>query len=189
MKNIGTALLASVAMLAFALPALSEEVTFDLSNVEFACVSCPQTATGSFDFNTVTHAVSDVAIFTTGPDPSIGFLDGVPPEYTSGVDNYNGGLTTFLFMNSGDFSFLYLAPGDLVSFSSPTQLSLNGAMAVSQEIGQSDTWQRYVTGGSIDPVLVPEPSALALFASGLGLLGWLAWYRRRKAPALFGASA
>jgi len=80
-------------------------------------------------------------------------------------------------------------PGDLVSFSSPTQLSLNGAMAVSQEIGQSDTWQRYVTGGSIDPVLVPEPSALALFASGLGLLGWLAWYWRRKAPALFGASA
>jgi PEP-CTERM motif len=142
-------------------------------------VSCPQTATGSFDFNTVTDAVSDVAIQTTGPDPAIGFLNGVPPEYTAGSFSTNGGYTTFVFMNSGEFSFLYLAVADPISFSSPNTLALNGAAGVSQEIGQSDTWQRYITGGSIDPV--PEPSTLVLFASGLGLMGLLAW-RRKQAP-------
>jgi hypothetical protein len=39
------------------------------------------------------------------------------------------------------------------------------------------------------PSAVPLPSTLLLFATGLALMGWLAWHQRRKAAALFGASA
>ena len=36
---------------------------------------------------------------------------------------------------------------------------------------------------------VPEPGALPLFATGLGLMALLAWHRRRQAAAQFGAAA
>lgn len=51
------------------------------------------------------------------------------------------------------------------------------------QTGDPETPQTFTTGVTSDPSVVPLPAALPLFGTGLGLLGFIGWRRRRQAAA------
>jgi hypothetical protein len=118
------------------------------------------------------------------PGWSFAFLTAAPS--TSGTTNY------------GDFTgpVGVLAPGNITDTSKWTVGINPGDFPVSLSILSS--FQGYCPGGAggcfapnatfsynftPNSVTAPLPAALPLFASGLGLMGWMGWRRKRKAAA------
>jgi hypothetical protein len=113
---------------------------------------------------------------------SAAFLTAAPS--TSGSTNY------------GDFTANVLAPGNITDTSLWTVGINPGDFPVSLIINSQ--FSGYCPGGAggcfppnatfsynftPNSVAAPLPAALPLFASGLGLMGWMGWRRKRKAAA------
>ena len=77
---------------------------------------------------------------------------------------------------------------DVQALFSPGVLPLDGFDNRTGPTGGAPLVDTGVTDNNLEVQSVPEPATLPLFATGLGMLGLLAWHRRRKS-ALFGASA
>jgi hypothetical protein len=159
------ALLAAVCLPMTPAPVQAATVTFDLNNVTFVGGG---TATGHFDFNSMTNALTNVSI-TTSTDGSFG------ATYMSG--SFNPGSPDDLFAFSIGGITLDLAVAHPLSLTSPNSLSTSASFEVLVIAGND----RLVTSGSLVPT--PLPAALPLFAGGLGVLGLLGWRRKRKAAA------
>jgi hypothetical protein len=178
------AFIAASCAVAFAIsaPASADTIAnFTLDNVTFNGgapeVYIAGTATGGFTLDLTTDRLSNVDITTSTP---------LSATYTSGF--FINSPATFDFMNGSDTTFdalsitlsvgltpSVLASPDDFSIASGTELYRN---EVCDDEGVCE--YRLITGGSLDATPTPIPTALPLFAAGLGAMGLLGWRRKRK---------
>ncbi len=140
----------------------------DLNSGVFCDLSC--TIELLFTDNTVVNRVgTDLILFEQGaPESTIVTIDGMTRTISSfstqsGLVDLSGALINIFEIDLDDFG---IASGGLIS---SVILDLNAA-------GGSGPFP------SSDPLVlaaIPEPSTLALFATGLALLAFLGWRRRR----------
>jgi hypothetical protein len=115
------------------------------------------------------------------------FLYQPPPELTNLASTTNLSLGTNYFIN--DFQFSWVGPaGSLVNQSGPglfedllLQLTIPGTYTFTLSGTPRSEGGQYTFAMEVSAV--PIPGALPLFASGLGLIGFLAMRRKRKALA------
>jgi hypothetical protein len=153
-----------------------EAVTWTLDNVLFTDGG---TATGNYNYDAATNTFSSINIITSGG--------------TGYGANYNASGP------SSNSSLLAALPRPIMTGSLELYLILQAAMTDAGGIIGIDTRSmegtcgnecgylinpRLVESGQVTAVLslpeVPLPSALPLFATGLGALGLLGWWRKRK---------
>jgi hypothetical protein len=127
--------------------------------------------------STRASTASDVLRFTPGTVSNTTLL-----QFSSDQDNAPGSIGALADTGTfGDFSsnLQTLTEGDLTSFGFP---GLFGAVYTAPDTAPGSlpgvtANYIFVSDGQLN---VPEPAALPLFATGLGLMGWFAWRRKRK---------
>jgi hypothetical protein len=132
--------------------------------------------TGSFAYNTLSRTVSAVDITLTGS-----------PSY------FGTNPITFLYafspFNSGDQAFGFAYAGTNNNSSYLISLEFNGLGGASSPLGGGAFYNgqggnnafSVGTSGGVTVGATPIPAALPLFAGGLGLMGFVARRRKRKA--------
>jgi hypothetical protein len=160
-------------------PATANVVTtFDV-DFSLNCISsCPQSATGSFTFDSTADTILSAAIQTPGPDSGIS-LNVDPPLYTTGTVIDFGTSYLFEFFNGG-YSVLNFYTSNPLSLTSPNPVSIVSDNLEHYAVVGPLWWGR---GGTGSISAAPLPPALPLFVSGLVGLGWLGGRRRRPRQA------
>jgi hypothetical protein len=171
---LSMALMAGTAVVA--LPAKASTITWTLSGVTFYDGS---TATGWFKIDSVSGNLSAWDITTTFGGS--GFFGAVYDSTLPGTPVFGlAGDTTIEVIN---------ASGNVLSLFFSKSFSLGGFDPISGlgfECLEDPCFDhRYVMGGQAQAT--PLPPALPLFASGLGVMGWLGWRRKRKGIAVSAA--
>ena len=197
----GTQIIAIVGFLLFAAqPSHASVVSLYLDNVQF---DSGATASGSFDFDTTTYAVSNVNISTTADVyiPANNYNTGIYIDASHSAPYYIQlgpfpGNSSFVFtgtLSGAAFPVrLYLSfPSSELPLSSNT-ITLDGTYSLIDWQSDADNTYdptngdhnggEYLVSGEIDAT--PLPATLPLFVSGLGVIGLLTWRRKRKAAAL-----
>ena len=143
---------------------------------------------------TVTAAITNNKFFgltaaqiATGPNVQSGdvflvvkpFIDRSHPWAASSTSSGNN-IGTVSFLDAGDL-FGYRAPSNpgnltLGSFENPT-----GPIGAAP-IAEAGANPYIVTDENLRVQPVPEPAVLPFFVTGLGLIGWFGWWRKRRYP-------
>jgi hypothetical protein len=123
---------------------------------------------------------TDVGYVTNGSAlPSSPFIDGTAAVAGGVGRNVNGSTISFFFSNSSvngiDVSDTSVV---LMIVTDATQFDNNGSLGVAFVHGVP------TAADFFEPIPAPLPSALPLFAGGLGAMGLFGWRRKRKAQAL-----
>jgi hypothetical protein len=164
---LAMALVAGAAVMAF--PANASTISWSLSNVAF---NDTRTATGNFTFDTSTHNLTTWNI-TTSNGPAFSGFTYTPITSTVGI------VTDQVFALESSNSELYFTFMTSLGTASAADYL---ATSISQPYEFSGSQIRFVEAGSYitsdTASATPLPAALPLFATGLGVMGWLA--RRRK---------
>jgi len=189
----------AILVLLFSSVASAQPIKWTLNNVIF---SDGGTASGSFFYDAETNTVSEVNIVTEGGDPTDttppSFYWLGPTTYTEGaMDN---SLLLELETNIGSdwkasLIFWFSDPEDSSVSADPQQLTTSGGVynianhpneawpewrrefiyeidcVTSCGSGDRQSAKRYIVSGTVSAV--PLPAAFWLFASGIGLLGWV----------------
>jgi hypothetical protein len=171
-------------------PAMASSVTYNLSATDGL-----QLFTGLFSFDTITHAISNESLQSSGGYVDNWVATAQPYSYYGG--NIGAPPNSWdLFFSSASANFP-ASPGDLVGleFDNPLDgVSADGIFGVEDFTYNyppspapfiADGFiQGCVTPGPACSAATPLPAALSLFATGLGALGLLGWRRKRKNAAI-----
>ena len=185
------ALAASVLAWAFleALPAHAStyDVTFIGSNLDLSAVvttSNTLDALGGYDITGISGTVTGLS---SGAITGLVSNPNQPTQGTYYAGSYGWNYDNVLFPGSVPFD----NNGILFSFGTDIVANLYsvGSLFYLSVDNPSSFWNPGDVGtlSVSDPPATPVPAALPLFATGLGLVGLLGWYRKRKAAALSAA--
>lgn len=193
-----TLLAACVALLGISLvrPAVAGTITtFDVTGT-FANPSSTYGLSGTITINTTLGTVTNSSLTVTGGTAPGNAFTGVPAESTP----YFDGDYLLLWDNPTyelQLVFTTITPqplccstlGTLVGFTGGTFDNSLGTGNAYETLG-SGSEVAYTLDGNITPAAAttPLPTALPLFATGLGALGLLGWRRKRKNAAAMAAA-
>ncbi len=172
----GVAAAALACLAAFGAPRAAEATTINYVFVPgtVATIDATETITGSFSYDTVTNALTDVNVILTGGSVYSGAYDYQFSQFTS----QNGGSVGLSAVgnDNGNGDLLYLAFANGLG---SNNLSLAGFAAYNGPNG-NEFADGAITGGIVfaPAAAVREPASLAIMAGGLALLGFT---RKRRA--------
>lgn len=179
--KINHSMLLTVAMLGLSLPAQAMSVKWELSGVVFDDAG---TASGSFVYDATTDMYSNVAITTTGGSSFGG------TTYSSVLQSFLGTSQEVIFIGPlgdvpgapvmfFDFGAFLTNAGGTVPLLPPLGPTVSAEEQCDVTFGCGTgtlSVLREVTAGSVIGTPIPLPGAALLFASTLGMMGWV----RRK---------
>ncbi len=166
MRNVAFAAVACASILLAPGTGNATPVNYVFNAGTTATIDATETIAGSFTYDTVTNALTNVNVLLTGASAYSGAYDYQFSQFTSQA-NHTVGLSAVGNDNdNGDL--LYLAFGGTLG---ANNLQLNGLAAYNGPNGNE--FANAVTGGiAFAPAAaVPEPAALAVMAGGLAMLG------------------